>query len=113
MIDELKSILTQGDADLLRTAGEEAAFLPRSGGSLAVVAVAGPAPVEWVMDGPGGAAIACTRTVRVAKAALRGITPQPGDRIRFPQAGELLQVVRVASSAHDPGWRLECSIVTP
>lgn len=113
MNDGLAGILAQGDADLFRTAGEEAAYLPRSGGEIAVVAAAGPAPVEWVMDGPGGAAISCTRSVRVEKAALRGIAPQPGDRIRLPLAGETLQVMRVATSAHDPGWRLECSVITP
>lgn len=110
MHDELKEVLAQGDCELYRTAGESAEYTLRGGRACRVIVVAGAAPVEWVMDGPGGATVTCSRVVVVARRALQG-TPQPGDRVRLAN-GECLQVMRVTGSAHDPSWHLDCALVT-
>lgn len=111
MHDELKEMLAQGDCDLYRTAGERAEYSPRGGGRAhRCTVVAGAAPVEWVMEGPGGAAITCNRVVQVARAALGKHHPAPGDTVTLA-SGVVLQVVRVNTSAHDPSWHLDCSVI--
>lgn len=113
MHDELKEMLAQGDCDLYRTAGERAEYSPRGGGRAhRCTVVAGAAPVEWVMEGPGGAAITCNRMVLVARHALPQVQPAPGDRVQLG-SGECLQVVRVTGSEHDPSWHLDCALITP
>lgn len=108
-MDELRSILAQGDADLLATAGERARYCPRGEADLPCTVVAGPAPVEYVLELPTGATVTCTRVVQVARAALGKRHPAPGDRVKLAN-GETLQVMRVTGSAHDPSWHLDCSL---
>lgn len=111
-MNELEAILAQGDADLMATAGEQAAFRPRGAGTdTPCRVVAGPAPVEYVLELPGGATVTCTRVVQVARAALGNHHPAPGDTVTLA-SGEMLQVARVNSSAHDPSWHLECCVIT-
>lgn len=110
-MDELKAILAQGDADLMATAGEPATYHPRGGADIPCCVVAGPAPVEYVLDSPGGATVTCTRVVQVARAALGTHRPAPGDTVKLA-SGEMLQVGKVTASAHDPSWHLDCSVIT-
>ncbi len=108
MAGALRRFFAEGEAALLDTAGEPCRFIRRGqaeGDGASLMAVVGPAPLEYQLEGPGGAMIAVTATALLSKSALR-LAPAPGDRL-VDAGGRLLEVVKVNSAGYDASWHVD------
>lgn len=107
-MNELEEIFMQGDADLRRTAGEDAVLVRRCGGErVKVRVVCSPAEVAMELPTASGGRVLCDRVAHISRADCTR-RPEIGDRLEL--VGQVFEVLRVTGWAYDTSWHVDMAL---